>query len=86
MVSMSVKGSAPDISGKGLVNPVAMILSVAMMMKYSLCHPDIATAIEKAVEESIENGVKTRDIGGSYSTTQAGDAIAETLSKILKSS
>jgi 3-isopropylmalate dehydrogenase len=63
-----------------------MILSVAMMMRYSLCHPDIATAIEKAVEDSIENGVRTKDIGGSYSTTQAGDAIAETLAKILKNS
>jgi 3-isopropylmalate dehydrogenase len=63
-----------------------MVLSVAMMMRYSLCHPDIATAIEKAVEDTIESGVKTKDIGGSHSTTQAGDAIAEALAKILKSS
>jgi len=80
---MSV-GSAPDISGKGIVNPVAMILSVSMMLKYSLCLPELAKAVDKAVEITIESGTKTKDIGGNASTKEMGDAIADQLIKILK--
>jgi len=79
-----IHGSAPDISGKGIVNPVAMILSVSMMLKYSLCLPDLATAIDKAVESTIESGIRTKDIGGSASTKEMGDAIAAQLIRILK--
>jgi 3-isopropylmalate dehydrogenase len=78
-------GSAPDISGKGIVNPVAMILSVAMMLKYSLCQPQLAVAIEKAVEETIEKGTRTKDIGGTANTKEMGDAVAAELAKLLKS-
>ena len=77
-------GSAPDIAGKGIVNPVAMILSVAMLLQYSLCLPEQARAVEKAVENVIEAGVKTGDIGGSATTSQVGDAVAKELSKLLK--
>lgn len=73
-----VHGTAPDIAGKGLVNPVGAILSAAMMVKH-LGVPDMANAIEGAVESAIRAGECTRDIGGSLSTSQAGDAIVKRL-------
>ena len=81
-----IHGSAPDIAGKGIVNPVAMILSVAMLLQYSLCLPEQARAIEKAVENVIEKGIKTGDIGGKATTAHVGDAVAKELSKILRDS
>jgi len=80
-----IHGSAPDISGKGIVNPVAMILSVSMMLKYSLREPELALAVDAAVRKAIESGKSTRDIGGSLSTNEVGDAIAAELMAILKS-
>ena len=79
-----IHGSAPDISGKGVVNPVAMILSVSMMLKYSLCMPELAEAVDQAVRDAIEQGKSTTDIGGTMSTKEVGDAIAAGLSQILK--
>ncbi|KAJ9161516.1 3-isopropylmalate dehydrogenase [Coniochaeta hoffmannii] len=79
-----IHGSAPDISGKGIVNPTGTILSVAMMLRYSLNLPKEAAAVEAAVKNAIDNGVRTRDIGGNASTTQMGDAIVAELEKILK--
>lgn len=80
-----IHGSAPDIAGKGIVNPVAMILSISMMLKYSLCLPQLAQAIDKAVEQVIEGGLRTKDIGGQANTTEMGDAIAAKLVKLLQS-
>jgi 3-isopropylmalate dehydrogenase len=77
-------GSAPDISGKGIVNPIGTILSVAMMLKYSLnLHPE-SVAVEEAVRRTIEKGIRTGDIGGSSTTSQVGDAVAEELAAVLK--
>ncbi|EPE09521.1 3-isopropylmalate dehydrogenase [Ophiostoma piceae UAMH 11346] len=84
-----VHGSAPDISGKGLVNPVAQILSLAMMLRYSFLMADEAAAIEAAVStvlESKEGGgleLRTADLGGSATTTQVGAAVCEELKKLL---
>ncbi|KAL8795507.1 MAG: hypothetical protein Q9182_007530 [Xanthomendoza sp. 2 TL-2023] len=78
-----IHGSAPDISGKGIVNPIAAILSTAMMLQYSLNLPEEAKAIEEAVKRTIDNGVTTHDIGGKASTTEVGDATAKELEKIL---
>jgi 3-isopropylmalate dehydrogenase len=61
-----------------------MILSVSMMLKYSLYLPDLAKAIDKAVEVTIENGTRTTDIGGKVSTKEMGDAVAAELLKILQ--
>lgn len=73
-------GSAPDIAGKGIANPVAQILSAAMMLRYSLDHGEAADAIEKAVEEVLRDGIHTPDIASDPSraagTRQMGDAIA----------
>jgi len=78
-----IHGSAPDIAGQGIVNPVATILSVSMMLKYSLCQPELAVAVDTAVKNVIEKGVKTRDIGGSATTSEVGTATAEELKRIL---
>ncbi|KAJ5450383.1 3-isopropylmalate dehydrogenase A [Penicillium daleae] len=79
-----IHGSAPDIAGKGIVNPVAAILSVAMMMQYSFGMFDEARIIEKAVENVIEAGVRTGDIGGKATTVEVGDAVVAELEKLLK--
>jgi 3-isopropylmalate dehydrogenase len=76
-------GSAPDIAGKGIVNPVAAILSMAMMLQYSLNRPAEAKAIETAVRNVIESGVRTGDIGGKATTSEVGDAVAQELEKHL---
>ena len=73
-----VHGTAPDIAGKGLVNPIGAILSAAMMVEH-LGAPDMADAIEGAVESAIRARECTRDIGGELSTSEAGDAIAKRL-------
>ncbi len=73
-----VHGTAPDIAGKGLVNPIGAILSAAMMVKH-LGAPDMADAIEGAVESAIRARECTRDIGGELSTSEAGDAVAKRL-------
>ncbi len=70
-------GSAPDIAGKGIANPVAQILSAAMMLDYSFKETAAAAEIRKAVRDCIESGVRTRDIGGTASTKELGKAVAE---------
>src|SRR5690625_4402721 len=57
-----VHGSAPDIAGKGIANPLGMILSAAMMLRYSFDLQDEATAIENAVEKALEAGYYTADL------------------------
>src|SRR5438067_1167476 len=71
-----VHGTAPDIAGRGLVNPIGAILSASMMVRH-LGHTEMATAIEGAVESAIRAGECTRDVGGSLSTSEFGDAIAK---------
>jgi 3-isopropylmalate dehydrogenase len=73
-----VHGTAPDIAGKGIVNPLGAILSAAMMVRH-LGHPEMAKAIEGAVESAIRARECTRDLGGSLSTSEAGDAVAKRL-------
>ena len=55
-------GSAPDIAGQGIANPIAQILSAAMMLRYSFGLGDAADAIEKAVEKVLNDGLRTGDI------------------------
>jgi 3-isopropylmalate dehydrogenase len=73
-----VHGTAPDIAGKGLVNPIGAILSASMMVKH-LGHTDMANAIEGAVMAAIRAGECTRDLGGGLSTREVGDAVAKRL-------
>ena len=76
-------GSAPDIAGKGIANPLATILSVAMMLRYSLDAKDAADAIEAAVSNVLDQGLRTSDIaseGCNVIGTQAmGDAVLAAL-------
>ncbi|MCJ1249117.1 3-isopropylmalate dehydrogenase [Trapelia coarctata] len=78
-----IHGSAPDIAGKGIVNPVAAILSMAMLLQYSLNLPAEAKAIEEAVRRTIDSGIRTADILGTSTTSQVGDAVAKELAKVL---
>jgi len=72
-----VHGSAPDIYGKGIANPIAQILTGAMMIDH-LGYPEAARTIEKAVEVTVaDRNMKTRDLGGEASTRQMGKSIAE---------
>ena len=73
-----VHGTAPDIAGRGLVNPIGAILSASMMMRH-LGQRDMGDAIEGAVESAIRAGECTRDLGGNLSTSEAGDAVAKRL-------
>ncbi len=76
-------GSAPDIAGQGVANPVAQILSAALMLRHSFDAHEAATAIETAVARTIEQGIRTRDIAPpgtpSVGTTAMGDAILANL-------
>ncbi|CCK73408.1 3-isopropylmalate dehydrogenase NDAI_0G04230 [Naumovozyma dairenensis CBS 421] len=75
-------GSAPDLP-KGKVNPIATILSAAMMLKLSLNLVKQGDAIEEAVKKVLDAGIRTGDLGGSNSTTEVGDAIAKAVKEIL---
>lgn len=66
------------------MNPIGTILSIAMMLRYSLQLPEEAKAVEEAVRRTIESGVRTKDIGGSASTTEVGEAVVKELQKVLK--
>jgi 3-isopropylmalate dehydrogenase len=73
-----VHGSAPDIAGKGLANPVGMILSTALLFRHLGWEPE-AQALEVAVSDALANGAKTRDLGGTLGTTAMGKAIRDRL-------
>ena len=72
-------GSAPDISGQGIANPIGAILSVAMMFDYALGRHDMAERIEAAVERVLGNGPLTPDIGGTAGTTEVTEAVIAAL-------
>ena len=78
-----IHGSAPDIAGQGIANPLATILSVAMMLRYSLDEPAAADAIEKAVEKVLDDGLRTPDIYTEgcrkIGTVEMGDAVVAAL-------
>jgi 3-isopropylmalate dehydrogenase len=70
-----VHGSAPDITGQGIANPIATCLSAAMMLRHSLDAPGAATSIEQAVERALEAGDRSRDLGGNLGTVAIGDRL-----------
>lgn len=84
-----IHGSAPDIAGKGIANPIGAILSAALLLRYSLGLEKQAAAIEKAVRIVLDaqaiggKGLRTADLGGSVKTTEMGDAIAEIVKTLL---
>ncbi|MEZ6034546.1 MAG: 3-isopropylmalate dehydrogenase [Planctomycetaceae bacterium] len=77
-----IHGSAPDIAGKNLANPLATILAVAMLLRYSMSMNNEAETIEDAVSRVLKSGLRTQDIasgGAAVSTTEMGDAVVKTL-------
>src|SRR2546423_991071 len=78
-----IHGSAPDIAGKGVANPLATILSAAMMLRYSLGQPDAAARVERAVGKVLKDGLRTADIltegKRRVSTREMGDAVVSAL-------
>jgi len=84
-----IHGSAPDIAGRGIANPVGTILSAAMLLRYSLGLEKEAKAIEDAVRKVLDNesagglGLRTKDLGGNAGTTQMGDKIVEVLKTLI---
>jgi 3-isopropylmalate dehydrogenase len=74
-----IHGSAPDIAGQGKANPLATILSLAMMLRYSLGLADQADRVEAAVAQVLASGSRSPDLGGQASTAQIGDAVLQSL-------
>jgi 3-isopropylmalate dehydrogenase len=74
-----VHGSAPDIAGQGIANPLAMFLSAAMMLRDGLSLASEAAAVESAVERALDAGLRTADLGGSATTAQATAAVMSNL-------
>ena len=74
-----IHGSAPDIAGKGLANPLAAILSFEMALRWSLNQAETADALLAAVKKALDAGARTRDLGGVLTTTQMGDAVLAAL-------
>jgi 3-isopropylmalate dehydrogenase len=74
-----VHGSAPDIAGRGIANPLAMILSAALMLRHGFGLESEATAVELAVDATLADGLRTADLGGSASTQDALNAVLEHL-------
>lgn len=82
-----VHGSAPDIAGQGKANPIAMVASFAMMLRYSLGMADLATQVETAIANVLDAGIRTGDIAGSgitpVNTSQMGDALLAEVQKVV---
>jgi 3-isopropylmalate dehydrogenase len=78
-----IHGSAPDIAGKGVANPLATILSVAMMLRYSLNQGALADKVEAAVQAVLASGLRTGDIAQAgekrVGTVEMGDAVVKAL-------
>ena len=74
-----IHGSAPDVGGQGKANPLATILSAAMMLRFSLGQADAADRIEAAVAKALAGGARSADLGGTLSTSAMGDAVLAAL-------
>jgi 3-isopropylmalate dehydrogenase len=82
-----IHGSAPDIAGKDVANPIATISSLAMMLRYSFAYSAEADAIDQAIENVLNKGIRTADIAKAgearISCTQMGEEILQELQKLL---
>jgi 3-isopropylmalate dehydrogenase len=83
-----VHGSAPDIAGKGLANPIAMIGSFGMALRYSFGLTEAADLVERAITNVLASGLRTKDIAGpganAVSTREMGDAIVKELEALSR--
>jgi 3-isopropylmalate dehydrogenase len=84
-----IHGSAPDIAGQGIANPIGTILSAAMLLRYSLGLEKQAIAVESAVRKVLDDqslgghGFRTKDLGGQVTTKEMGSKICEVLKTLL---
>ncbi|MEN6299312.1 MAG: 3-isopropylmalate dehydrogenase [Anaerolineaceae bacterium] len=76
-----IHGSAPDITGKGIANPVGTILSAALLLRYSLGLDEEAVVLEQAVEQTLIDGLRTPDLGGKCKTREFTDAVIRNIYK-----
>jgi len=74
-----VHGSAPDIAGTGAANPLAMFLSAALMLRHGLGMEPQAASVESAVERALADGLRTPDLGGTATTSEATQAVLKYL-------
>ena len=85
-----IHGSAPDITGQGIANPIGTILSAAMLLRYSLGLYKEAQAVEEAVRKVLDDtgvggrGLRTADLGGAVTTKELGDAVLQELAVLLQ--
>lgn len=88
--SRSIHGSAPDIAGKGIANPIGTILSAAMLLRYSLGRPQEADIIEQAVKKVLDGpelggfDLRTKDLGGEAGTKEVGDRVVQVIEELFK--
>ncbi len=79
-------GSAPDIAGKGMANPIAMFGSFAMTLRYSFGMTEAADKLEKAISDVLDQGLRTKDIAAAgqnaVGTSEMGDAVLKQLQKL----
>ncbi len=84
-----IHGSAPDIAGQGIANPVGTILSAALLLRWSLAEGELADKVEHAVRTVLDGpelggrGLRTRDLGGQAGSKDVGDAVVQELEKLL---
>ena len=71
--SAEIRG--PEAAGQGIANPLAMFLSVALLLRHGLDLADAAAAVESAVDKALDQGLRTRDLGGTASTAEAANAV-----------
>ena len=76
-----VHGSAPTIAGQGIANPMAAVLTAGMMVGW-LGNPEVEIQVEKAVAACLHSNTVSAELGGSYSTSEVGDAILRELDKL----
>jgi 3-isopropylmalate dehydrogenase len=74
-----VHGSAPDIAGRGIANPLAMFLSAALLLRHGLAMEAEAAAVESAVDRALADGLRTTDLGGAATTAEATRAVLQHL-------
>jgi 3-isopropylmalate dehydrogenase len=77
-----IHGSAPDIAGQGVANPLGTILSAAMLLRRSLGRRDAADAIEAAVDRTVTDGIRTADLGGRATTNEVAAGVADRLAPV----
>jgi 3-isopropylmalate dehydrogenase len=83
-----IHGSAPDIAGLGRANPLATILSVSMLLRYTFAESDAADLVDQAVQVALERGVRTPDIHSAglqeVSTSEMGDAVIAAMHEVAQ--